>query len=137
MHANGKHVIMPHFGDPDRKRGSYVSHCYSIYHHIPLPSHHELNRIDPGGTLEKKTRILWGRVILAAFLSEVGVIAALMAVIGVHRLAAPGRTAAEYQQFSDLAGYYVAPAAAGLAAFAAALWAVRRLTSDFIANGTL
>jgi len=83
-------------------------------------------------------RIHWGRVVVAAILSEVLVVAALIIITTTHRfLIAPGRTAAEYQAFSDLAGYYVAPAAAGVACFLGALWVCRKLTSAFIANGTL
>lgn len=52
-------------------------------------------------------------------------------------LIAPGRTAAEYEAFGELAGYYVAPTAAGLATFFGALWVCRKLTSAFVANGTL
>jgi len=44
---------------------------------------------------------------------------------------------AEYAAFGDLAGSYVAPAAAGLATFLGALWVGRKLTSAFLANGTL
>jgi hypothetical protein len=64
--------------------------------------------------------------------------AAVIATMMVYRfLIAPGKTAAEYAAFSDLAGYYVAPAAAGLATFFGALWVCRKLTSAFLANGTL
>jgi len=83
-------------------------------------------------------RIRWGRVLVAAILSEVLVVAVLIAITTTHRfLVAPGRTAAEYQAFSDLAGYYVAPAGAGVACFLGALWVGRKLTSAFTANGTL
>jgi hypothetical protein len=51
-------------------------------------------------------------------------------------LIAPGR-AAEYAAFGELAGYYVAPVAAGVATFFGALWVGRKLTSAFLANGTL
>jgi len=71
-------------------------------------------------------------------LSEVAVLAALGLIIATYRfLIAPGRSAADYQAFGDLAGYYVAPAAAGVAVFFGAMWATRKLTSGFIANGTL
>jgi hypothetical protein len=42
-----------------------------------------------------------------------------------------------YSFGGQLAGYYVAPAAAGLATFVGALWVARKLTSAFLANGTL
>jgi hypothetical protein len=84
------------------------------------------------------SRIRWGRVALAAVLSEVVVVAVLLLTTTAYRfLVAPGRTAAEYAAFSDLAGYYAAPAAAGLATFFGALWVGRKLTSAFVANGTL
>jgi hypothetical protein len=50
---------------------------------------------------------------------------------------APGRTAAGYGAFNDLAGYSVAPATAGLATVLGGVWAGRKLASTFIANGTL
>src|SRR3954464_10065364 len=82
--------------------------------------------------------IRWGRVALAALLSEVMVVAVLSAIIvGYRYLIAPGRTAADYQAFTERASYYVAPATAGLATFLAALWASRGLTSGFVATGTL
>jgi hypothetical protein len=88
--------------------------------------------------VKPKSRIRWGRVLAGALLSETAVIVALLAVTTIYRLLiSPGRTAAEYQAFSELAGYYVAPAGAGLATFLSALWVARKLTSDFIANGTL
>jgi hypothetical protein len=89
----------------------------------------------PGKT---KSRILWVRIAVAAFLSEALVVGVLIITTTVYQwLVAPGRTAAEYQAFADLAGYYVAPAAAGVATFLGALWVGRKLASDFLANGTL
>jgi len=88
--------------------------------------------------LQTGSPIRWGRVVVAAVLSEVAVLAALGLIIATYRfLIAPGRSAADYQAFGDLAGYYVAPAAAGVAVFFGAMWATRKLTSGFIANGTL
>jgi hypothetical protein len=64
--------------------------------------------------------------------------AVLMVAIAAYRfLIAPGRTAVEYNAFGELAGYYIAPAVAGLATFVGALWVGRKLTSGFLANGTL
>jgi hypothetical protein len=61
-----------------------------------------------------------------------------MVIMAAYRfLIAPGRTVAEYDAFGELAGYYVAPAAAGLATLFGALWVARKLTSAFVANGTL
>ena len=75
---------------------------------------------------------------VAAVLSEVAVVAILIVTTTAYRfLVAPGRAAAEYDAFGELAGYYVAPAAAGLATFFGALWVGRKLTSAFVANGVL
>jgi hypothetical protein len=84
------------------------------------------------------SRIRWGRVIAAAVLSEVGVIVTLLAVILTYKFViSPGRSAAEYQQFGEVAGYYVAPAASGFAIFLSVFWMARKLTANFILNGTL
>lgn len=88
--------------------------------------------------LKLDSRIRWGRVVAAAFLSEVAVILVLLAVMEAHRfLIAPGRTPAEYDAFADLAGYYVAPPATLPAVFFAVLWAARKLTSAFMTHGML
>jgi len=64
--------------------------------------------------------------------------AAVIATMLTYRfLIAPGRTAAEYDAFDNSADRLVAPLAAGLAAFAAALWACRKLSSAFVATGIL
>jgi hypothetical protein len=84
------------------------------------------------------SQIRWGRVVAAAVLSEVLVMAAVTATMLTYRfLIAPGRTAAEYDAFTNSANSLVAPLAAGVAAFAAAVWACRKLTSAFVANGIL
>ena len=84
------------------------------------------------------TGVRWGRVVVAALLSEVMVIAVLFLVIGAFRfVVAPGLSAAEYDAFNDRASYWVAPFAAGVAAFLSALWAVRKLPSGFMANGIM
>jgi hypothetical protein len=88
--------------------------------------------------LNGSSRIRWGRVLVAAVLSEVAVVAILIVTITAYRfLVAPGRAAAEYDAFGELAGYYVAPVAAGMATFVGALWVGRKLTSAFVANGAL
>jgi hypothetical protein len=82
--------------------------------------------------------VRWSRVVAAAVMSEIIVVAVLLAVIGAYRyLIAPGNPASFYQHFNDLAGYYVAPGAAGIAAFLSALWVSRRLTSSFVLNGVM
>ena len=87
---------------------------------------------------DNKSDIRWGRVVLAAVLSELAVIALLSAIIAIHgSIIAPGQTAAQYQDFGQLAGYYLAAPAAAIATFLLALWAVRPLTSAFIRNGVL
>ena len=80
--------------------------------------------------------IRWTRVLAAAVLSEVGVIAILLAVIAVYsRVIAPGMSDADYQTLGERAGYYVAPAAGFVTTILAALWAGRALESSFVANG--
>lgn len=88
--------------------------------------------------MNRDPRIYWGRIALAAVLSEVMVVAVLIATTTAYRfLVAPGRAAAEYDAFGELAGYYVAPITAGLATFLGAVWVGRKLTSGFVVNGTL
>jgi hypothetical protein len=97
-----------------------------------------LNKIIREVPLKGDSQIHWGRIVVAAVLSEVVVVVALIVITTAHRfLIAPGRTVVEYDAFSELAGYYVAPPAAGLATFLGALWVCRKLTSAFIVNGTL
>jgi len=87
---------------------------------------------------EKGSGIRWKRVVLAAFLSEAGVIMVLLAVTTIYGFAiAPGRTDAEYQEFAEMAGYYVAPATGALMTFLSVLWVAMKLESNFIANGVL
>lgn len=84
------------------------------------------------------SRVRWGRVLIAALMSEVAVLALLGLIIAAYRfLVAPGRGGTDYQAFGSLAGYYVAPPAAGIAVFFGTLWATRRLTTDLIVNGTM
>ena len=87
---------------------------------------------------EKVSGIRWKHVVLAGFLSEISVTIVLLGVIAVYAFAiAPGRTNAEYQEFGNNAGYYVAPAAAALITFLFTLWVTKGLESHFIANGVL
>jgi hypothetical protein len=84
------------------------------------------------------SQIRWGRTIAAALLSELGVIAILLAVTLTYKLLiAPGRSWDEYQRFGEAAGYYVAPAASGLTTFLSVFWVARKLTANFVINGTL
>ena len=81
------------------------------------------------------SHIRWKRVLAAAVLSEVGVIAMLLAVIAVYsRVIAPGMSDAEYQRLGERAGYYVAPAAGFVTTILMVLWVGRRLESGFVAN---
>jgi hypothetical protein len=91
-----------------------------------------------GASREKKLDIRLGRVLLAAVLAEAAVILVLLAITQTYSLfIAPGLTNAEYSEFGQLAGYYVAPAAGALSTFAMVLWLARALKSNFVANGIL
>ena len=83
-------------------------------------------------------QIRWRRVLLAAFLSEVGVIALLLAIVTVYsRLFLPGISGARYQELGQRIGYYVAPAGAALMTFLMVLWVGRRLEAGYVANGVM
>lgn len=84
-----------------------------------------------------KARIAWGRVILAAVMSEMAVIIVLLAITGVYILFSHKATVSDIHQFGTSVGYYVAPLAAGLCTFVAARWAIRSLKADLLLNGTL
>ena len=82
------------------------------------------------------TGIRWTRVIVAAVLSEAGVIAVLLGVIAIYSsLIAPGISDAEYQTLGARAGYYVAPAAGTMTTFLMVMWVGRKLESRYVANG--
>jgi hypothetical protein len=82
------------------------------------------------------TGIRWKRVILAAVLSEAGVIAVLLAAVAMYRsLIAPGLPDAEYQGLGARIGYYVAPTAGAVTTFLMALWTGRKLNSRYVAHG--
>lgn len=88
--------------------------------------------------MQTHSRVRWGRVLVAALMSEVAVLVVLGLIIAAYRfLISPGRSDADYQAFGNLTGYYLAPPAAGMAVFFGALWATRKLSTGFIANGTL
>lgn len=86
---------------------------------------------------EDKTGIRWGRVIIAGVLAEVCVVAIMVAVLTVHNLMSRGETAAAQGEFAMRVGSFVGPVGGALLAFLFALWACRRLKSDFILNGLL
>ena len=79
----------------------------------------------------------WKRVIAAAILSEVGVLAALFASFGLYWLA----TQTPFDTIANSRGeeisYYVAPAAGFVMTLLAALWAARPLTSGLVRHGVL
>jgi hypothetical protein len=92
----------------------------------------ELSRL----TSRSLTGIRWTRVILAAVLSEAGVIAVLLAIIAIYRsLIAPGMSDAEYQALGSRVGYYVAPIAGMATTFLMVLWVGRKLDSRYVAHG--
>jgi len=73
----------------------------------------------------QKTRIRWGRVVLAAVAAEASVIL-LIAAISILR-----------PEFRESAGYYVAAPASALATFLMTVWVVRNLETEFILHGVL
>src|SRR5262245_50530095 len=82
------------------------------------------------------SRIRIGRILIAAILSELGVIAVLFAAISVYAWLTPV-TEAEYSALGEQIGYYVAPAAGVVTTFLAVLWVARGLTSDIVRHGIL
>src|SRR5688572_17662500 len=93
---------------------------------------HETRHVAPS-----KSRIRWGRILFAAVMSEVGVIAVLFAAIASYTWVAPAMTDAQYNALGEEVGYYLAPATGAVMTFIAVLWATRGLTSSFLAHGML
>ena len=84
----------------------------------------------------QKSRIRWGRIVVAAILSEVAVIAILVAATAVYSFAVPAdQRELALQNIGELVGYYVAPPVGALATFVFVLWVARKLESNFIING--
>jgi hypothetical protein len=83
----------------------------------------------------KKSSIRWGRVLAAAILSELAVIAMLVIASGVYSFIVPPERKLAAQDIGELVGYYVAPPAGALATFVFVLWVARKLDSNFIING--
>ena len=80
--------------------------------------------------------IRWKRVILAAVLSEAGVIAVLLAVVAIYSsLIEPGLSDVESQELGARVGYYVAPTAGAVTTFLMVLWLGRKLDSRYVAHG--
>jgi hypothetical protein len=83
-------------------------------------------------------RISWGRIVIAAVLSEVGVMAVLMVTfLGYRFVVMPGHPASFYTSFDDAASYYLAPLTAGTATLLAALWACRSASGRLALHGAL
>jgi hypothetical protein len=81
--------------------------------------------------------IRWGRVVIAAVMSEVGVIATLFAGIAAYTLVTPGMSDADSSQLGEQVGYYVAPTSGAIMTFLAVVWATRPLVTAFVAHGWL
>jgi hypothetical protein len=86
---------------------------------------------------QNKSAILWKRVLLAGFLSDLSVMVVLSAVFMTHMMIVSGQTQAQHQEFGELAGYYLAAPVAAIATFLFAFWAIRKLESHTVLNGTL
>jgi hypothetical protein len=86
---------------------------------------------------QTSSRIRWGRIVIAAVMSEVGVIAALFAGIAVYTWMNPSMSDAQSSTLGEEVGYYVAPGAGAVTTFLAALWATRGLSSSLFAHGAL
>ena len=79
--------------------------------------------------------IHWIRVLIAAVLSEVGVIVVLLASIAIYKkLFTDPMPEREGPSLGERVGYYVAPTAGFVTTGLAALWAVRGLETGIIAN---
>jgi hypothetical protein len=86
----------------------------------------------------RKHDIRWGRVVLAALLTEVAVIGIIGIAIVAHRLwIAPGETQAQSRAFGEIAGYYAGPAGGAVMTFLFVLWVCRPLRSHFVLHGLL
>ena len=81
--------------------------------------------------------IAWGRIAIAAVLSELGVIAALTVTIVAIIALVPGMSDARFSTLGEDVGYYVAPGAGAVTTFLAVLWAVRGRSSGFLLHGVL
>jgi len=72
-----------------------------------------------------KTRIRWGRVVLAAVAAEAAVILLIVAINTIR------------PEFGEWAGYHIAPPASGVATFLMVLWVARKLETGFVLHGIL
>ena len=83
------------------------------------------------------SRIRMGRILMAAIMSEAGVVAILLLAIAVYGPLSPTITDSAYNDLGERIGYYVAPAAGALTVLLSVLWATRRLQSRWVAHGVL
>lgn len=72
-----------------------------------------------------KTRIRWGRVVLAAVEAEAAVILLIVAISTIK------------PELGEWAGYHVAPGASAVATFLMVLWVARKLEAGFVLHGIL
>ena len=72
-----------------------------------------------------KTRIRWGRVVLAAVAAEAAVILLIVAISTIR------------PEFAEWAGSHVAPPASAVATFLMVLWVARKLDDGFVLHGIL
>jgi len=72
-----------------------------------------------------KTRIRWGRVVLAAVAAEAAVILLIVAINAIR------------PEYGEWAGSHVAPPASAVATFLMVLWVARKLESGFVLHGIL
>jgi hypothetical protein len=82
-------------------------------------------------------KIRWGRVLLAAIMSEVGVVVVLLIATAAYTTFGPPISDAESASLGEEVGFYVAPAAGLVTTFLAVLWAARPLVGRFITHGML
>jgi hypothetical protein len=78
--------------------------------------------------------IHWVRVVIAAVLSEVGVVAALLIGIALYKKMSAHAAEASSQSLGERIGYYVAPPAGFVTTGLAAFWAVHVLETAVIAT---
>jgi hypothetical protein len=83
------------------------------------------------------TRIRWGRVVLAAIMSEVAVVVVLLLASAGYMSFGPPLSDAEMNSLGEEIGYYVAPGAGVATTLFAVLWAARPLTGRFVTHGVL
>jgi hypothetical protein len=86
---------------------------------------------------DKATPIHWGRIVIAAVMSEAGVIAVLLAATAIYPMLVPARAETDFNTLGEEVGYYVAPAAGAVTTFVSVLWVARKLSAGFVAHGLL